>query len=154
MRVHPRTLLTPERLDLVVKYRYFLHLRDGGNAEAAELYRWHIMQRTNGVEPGSWKLCIADYESSAFELFRSMQMKGFSVSKAVPIGSNGRIRGGAHRIACALVLDYHVAVQRLEKPGRSIWGADWFLANGMPVPQVKELLQECESLRLDRAVNA
>ena len=147
MRVHPRTLLTPERLDLVVKYRYFLHLRDGGKPGAVELYRWHIIQRTNGVEPGSWKLCIADYESSAFELLRSMRTEGFKVSMAVPIGSNGRIRGGAHRTACALVLDYHVAIRCLEKAGRSTWGADWFLENGMPALQVKELLQECEMLR-------
>src|SRR5690606_24703258 len=57
--VKPWKLLTPERLDLAVKYRFFLHLLRGGDQDSERVYRWHIYLRTGGIE--GEKSSVDDY---------------------------------------------------------------------------------------------
>jgi hypothetical protein len=128
-------LLTDERLDVVVKWRLFT-----GEPGAETLYRWHILQRTGGVERRSWKTSVDDYVTAARELASSMRARGFDPATPVILGSNGRLREGAHRLACGLALGLDVAVRIDGKPGRAApWGAAWFRRHGLPENEIARL---------------
>lgn len=142
----PVALLTTDRLDLIVKLRFFRHLKEGGNPDAERVYRWHIEKRTKGVEPGSWKRSVDDYVRACDDLYASIAGRGFDAAQPVPIGSNGRLRNGAHRIACCLLLGPRVAVHKVDKPGASLWGASWFARHGMPYAEIEGLIAECKTL--------
>lgn len=136
-RVSPRSLLSLDRLDLAVKWRLFRHLIDGGDPDALAVYRKHIIGRTGGREPGCWKRCVEDYVSAARELLASMRARGFDPAYPVPVGSNGRIRNGAHRIACALALGIDVAIERIEKPGTAaLWDEEWLRRGGLTEAEI------------------
>jgi hypothetical protein len=130
--VSPRSLLSADRIDIAIKWRLFRHLIEGGDPESLAVYRKHIMGRTGGREPGGWKRCAEDYVSGARELLASMKAHGFDPAHPVPVGSNGRIRNGAHRIACALALGIDVIVRRIDKPGTAApWDEHWLRRGGL-----------------------
>jgi hypothetical protein len=145
--VCPRSLLSPDRLDIAIKWRFFCHLIAGGDPDAERVYRWHIAQRTNGIEKGSWKRSVDDYVAAARELLTSMQANGFDPSCPIPIGTNGRMRNGAHRLACALALGIDVAIERIDKPGTaSPWGERWLLVGGIGAADLRRAKSDWESL--------
>lgn len=136
--VSPKQLLTAERLDIVVKWRCFVT----GGADAERLYRWHIEQRTGGVERGSWKTSVDDYLRAARELAASMQALGFDPATPIILGSNGRLMHGAHRLACSLALGLEAVPvhRRADRPGRAApWGASWFRRHGMTESEIARL---------------
>jgi hypothetical protein len=143
MRVSPLRFFAHDRLDLVVKYRFFdMLLRGVAAPEAGEMYTRHIIARTGGVEPGnSPKTNINLYLTAARCLLRRMAERGFDPSEPIPLDQWGRLRDGAHRVACAAVLGLQVEVFHIEAqyPIRQ-WGIDWFLANGFSRRYVNELL--------------
>ena len=142
-------LFTHDRLDLVVKYRFFKTLSEGTPAkEIEEMYIRHILCRTGGIEPGSsTKVSIGMYVAAARDLFRSIEANGFRKEKPVVVDQWGRLRNGAHRLACATVLGVPVGVAgvRKEFPVRP-WGIDWFLANGFSKKYVIGLLDEVNAI--------
>ena len=141
--------MTPARLDIVVKLMFFEGVRNAG------IYRKHIEGRTGGRERRSWKTSVEDYFQAAQNLMRSMRANGFDPSEPVEFGSNLNLRGGAHRIACALALDVHVRVRIADKPGKAAaWGEEYMRGAGMsdtelsPVLTRFERLQDAARLRL------
>jgi len=136
---------THDRLDLVVKYRFFKGLEEGHMpADEEQMYAKHILARTRGVEPGnSRKRNIDTYVAAARDLFQSMKVAGFDKNKPIPVDQWGRLRDGAHRLACATVLGLDVELRYLNKkhPIRQ-WGIDWFLANGFSKQYVNSLLDD------------
>jgi len=144
----PGDLLTPKRLDLVVKHRFFRHLIDGNDPGAEEVYRWHIMHRTKGFERGSWKGTVDDYVRGARELLASMRERGFDPAYPVEITQEGRIMSGAHRIACALALGLPIYV-RIRKPPKNSadWGETWFRRAGMKGEALQRLLRDWKQLQ-------
>lgn len=143
--VHPVSLFNRDRLDIAIKWRFFRHLIDRNDEEADRVYRLHITGRTGGREPGGWKRCVEDYISAAHELLTSMHARGFDPAHPIPIGSNGRIRNGAHRIACALALGIDVVVEHIDKPGTAEpWDEEWLRKgrlNDAEIARVKEDLR-------------
>ena len=125
-----RDLLTPRRLDLVVKWRLFRGILAGTEGDVLPLYRWHIMHRTGGREPGSPKRSLEDYERTACELLASMMNRGFDPVFHVKQNRSGDLVAGAHRVACALALGVDAAVVVVAKPSPSPWDAPWFQARG------------------------
>ena len=120
----------------------------GGDGEAVSVYRAHILGRTGGVERGSWKASVNDYVAACGRLLESMQFFGFAEAHPVIIGSNGRIRAGAHRTACAIALGINVAVRRVAEPGRSRpWDADWMRRTGMPAADIARAERDLAGLR-------
>jgi hypothetical protein len=140
-------LLTPERLDLAIKWRMFRHLIAGGDAEAEAVYRAHILARTGGVEPGSWKASVEHYVAACGGLLASMQADGFDAARPVVIGSNGRLRAGAHRIGCAVAIGLPVGVRRVPQPGRARpWDAAYLAAGGLPRAAIERAEQDTAGL--------
>lgn len=139
----PVRFFTHDRLDLVVKYRFFeMLLRGQPVPEVEQMYVRHILSRTGGVEPGkSRKNSIELYLTSARMLLESMRAMGFDAITPIPIDQWGRLRDGAHRTACAAVLGIpaEVSYVKVQYPIRQ-WGIDWFLANGFSRKYVTGLL--------------
>lgn len=123
----PQNLLKFERLDIAVKWRYFYYLYYGLDHDAERIYKWHIEKRTNGKEPRSWKQSIEDYVSSCKELLKNMKEEGFNPDWPIEYGKNGRLRDGAHRIACALLLGLNVYFKIVPLDGTARWSEKWFL---------------------------
>jgi len=144
-QIQPRRFFTHDRLDLVVKYRFFEALAHGYEAsEEQEMYSRHILARTGGIEPGnSHKSNINLYVNSARDLFCSMSEVGFDQGKPIPIDQWGRLRDGAHRVACATVLNLPIVPRYVtaEYPIRQ-WGIDWFLCNRFSRQYVSGLLDQ------------
>jgi hypothetical protein len=143
MQSNPLRFFTHDRLDLVVKYRFFdMLLRGRVLPDVEEMYTRHILSRTGGVEPGNrTKTSLALYVTDARLLFQRMREVGFDPSAPVPVDQWGRLRDGAHRVACAAVLGLKVEVLylKVQYPIRQ-WGVDWFLANGFSRKYVNGLL--------------
>ncbi len=143
----PARFVTPRRLDLVVKFLYFdARLRGGDVAVYEQLYREHILHRTGGQEPvdsttgaTSGKRSVEDYLTHCEVLMRSMQQQGFRSDAAVPIGSNGEIGNGSHRVACALALGLRIATTPSNYTGPS-WNFDWFVDHGFAPDMLSRLL--------------
>ena len=140
---NPLRFFTHDRLDLVVKYRFFEMLLRGRPMPEVELmYIQHILARTGGIEPGkSSKTSIKLYLIAAKTLFERMQQIGFDASSPIPVDQWGRLRDGAHRTACAAVLESPVEVVyvKVRYPLRQ-WGIDWFISNGFSRKYVIGLL--------------
>jgi hypothetical protein len=146
------SLLTPTRLDLVVKWRLFRALRDG--QEPPSLYVWHILMRTGGREPGSWKQSLDDYRMAARDLLQSMRERGFDHYTPIKMNHYGHLVAGAHRVGCALALGAHVAVLTVDKKSPAAWDAAWFLARGCAPETVRQLERELEQLCASRSSTA
>lgn len=146
-RIEPRLLLTPRRLDLAIKWRFFRHLIEGSDEDSRRVYRWHIQQRTGGKEARSWKVCVEDYVSAARELLASMQLRGFDPECPVRFGSNGLLMEGAHRIACALALGECVWIETLGRPGNSSpWDEEWLRKDGVSEADLARVLSDFAGL--------
>lgn len=149
----PNALVTPRRLDLVVKYLFFLSLHGGNDVNAEKLYVWHIKHRSGsrmeaGLSTDKWKRDLSDYVSSATFLYRSMVETGFDPAFPVPIDADGELLDGSHRLACALALRLEeVPVwQQPRKVWAPAWDCEWFLLNGMEPPEVNKLMEIWKAL--------
>lgn len=137
---NPRMFVTPTRFDLAVKVRFFRHLDTGADPDAERVYRWHIEARTGGLE--RHKTSVDDYVADCRRLLASMRA-GFDYHHPVEIGSNDRLKDGAHRISCALLLGHRVRVRTLEQPSRSAdWGLEWFRERGMDARDLARIEQD------------
>lgn len=148
-----RTLVTPRRLDLALKYRFFRHLIDGKDPEAETLYRWHIEARSGyrmraGLATDGWKRSVDHYVISAKALCNAMAHEGFRPECAVPIDPDGELLGGAHRVACALALQIkEIPVARQSRfAWAPPWDEQWFRDNGMKEEDLARLGGDRQSL--------
>lgn len=139
------SLVTPRRLDLAVKHRFFLHLLGGDDKEAADLYDWHIWERSGhrmkaGLTTDVSKRNVADYRFCAADLLRSMD-RGFDPRHPIPTDPIGELLNGSHRLACAIALGINgVPVIRHSTPvWAPDWDAAWFLAHRMAADEVAKL---------------
>ena len=148
------SLITPRRLDLAVKHRYFLHLTGGNDPESEVLYAWHIGHRSGermeaGVATDKWKTSVDDYLAAASQLHISMQESGFSAKHPIPVDPNGEILDGSHRLACALALGIKgvPVIHTGQLVWAPIWGCDWFICEGMSLEDVGRLEQDLEMMK-------
>lgn len=147
--ISPREFLSgTSRLDLAVKHRFFRWL-DGANDPRAEwLYRWHIEQRTGGREARSWKTTIEDYVTAARDLLQAMSARGFDSAFPIHIGSNGALMDGAHRVACAVMLDEPIVIKQIAKFGRAApWDYQWFAERGLSTADCMQLVRHLHRMK-------
>lgn len=133
--VEPARLLTPRRVDVAVKWRFFRHMILKDDAEAEQIYRWHVEQRVGdriaaGIPADRWKMSVDDYVRSAELLLECMETYGFCATpaSAIPVDATGELLGGAHRLACAIALEMNqIAVRQVkEKVFAPAWDLEWF----------------------------
>jgi hypothetical protein len=128
--IYPRwptkRLITPRRLDLAVKWRFFRHLLGGDDGDAVDLYRWHIEQRSGhrialGIPTDQWKRSIDEYVDSATALLQSLSTYGFL--GPVPVDVDGELLDGSHRVACAAALG--IDAIPVDMQDRRVWAPAW-----------------------------
>lgn len=148
----PRALITPRRWDVAAKYRFFCHLRQGGDPDSERIYRWHILARKASnakVNLGmDGKSGTDQYVRDCYALIRSMETYGFLPQFPIPIDIDGELLGGAHRLACALALGIDAVPveghqRRVFAPA---WDNEWFRENGLPDSDYERLKQDWEAL--------
>jgi len=136
----PKKLLGHERLDIAVKWMFFRYLYVGIDPDSERLYRWHIEERTGGNEPrNDKKNTIEDYVSGCKLLLHSMIDIGFNPNHPIEYGKNGRLRDGAHRLACALLLDRDVRYQIVPENATATWGEAWFINHGISDEDLRKI---------------
>ena len=107
--------LKQKRFDLIFKYIY-LKNKDKKINFFEDLYAEHI-RAFNGfdeIEPsdGAQKKSREDFIKSFNKLYDNMSKKGFDKKLGIiPIGDNGEISDGAHRLTCAAVLGLDVELK-------------------------------------------
>ncbi|RTZ47584.1 FkbM family methyltransferase [Candidimonas sp. SYP-B2681] len=155
--VSPQALCSASRLDIPVKVlfaRNYLGCSSLAETDAVEMYRQHILRRTNGCEPHAFgKASVGDYEQAFVVLIESIKEYGFLRHFAIPVDCNGKILNGAHRLAAALALGLKtVPVITLPAPWEGLeWGLGWFLHSDFEPNEINALLLEWCELRSDDA---
>lgn len=126
--IKPGALLSPRRLDIAVKWRFFKSLQEN-DTDAERMYRWHIAQRQQSGLVDAEKLrgehTLDFYVDAAIALFRSMEEAGFDLEHPIPVDPDMELLGGAHRLACALVLGEDVYIEPM---AQNVWAPAWDLA--------------------------
>lgn len=117
--VDPLKLLIPERIDLIAKIKYIDSInRDINTDHYKHLYRKTIEAFSEGnyQEPGqSGKNSFAKYEEVFKELNESIKKAGVDTKKSIiPVGDNGAILDGAHRVALSIYYKKQVPVVYLK----------------------------------------
>lgn len=145
--IAPHKLITCERLDIVVKWRYFRHLKRRNDPDSERVYRWHIKQRTRGREPRSWKNNIEDYITVCKGLIKDMIKSGYNPDFPLQYGRNGKLICGAHRLACSLALDIEPVCVILATEGNTTWDRDWFLDHGVGKKDLRQIEADWKHLK-------
>lgn len=112
-RAQARELLTPARLDVMAKYIYAVHRKSGSDSSwGAHVYREHLRVWNEFVEGDtSGKTSFDAYRRSFDDLLAGMARLGFDPNLGlIPVGSEGTIIDGAHRLAAALAYDCSVDI--------------------------------------------
>jgi len=145
--IAPQKLLILERLDIAVKWRFFRHLQEGDDPDSERVYRWHIKERTRGREPRSWKRSVEDYVTSCKGLLESMLASGFSPDHPLEYGQNGRLRAGAHRLACSLLLGLDAYYVVVPLNGTATWGENWFVRHNIASADLQRIKLDWKHLK-------
>jgi hypothetical protein len=134
-------------LDVAVKWRFLGHLLKGDDPDSERVYRWHIEKRTRGREPRSWKRSVEDYVTSCKGLLESMLASGYKLDHPLEYGKNGRLRAGAHRLACSFLLglDTYYVVVPLNRT--ATWGENWFVRYGVSFEDLQRIKADWEWLK-------
>lgn len=133
--VPARTLFTADRLDIACKLHYIECFDKGLDMHfARELYKASIAAFSDGafIEPGlKTKNGISDYYSAFDKLIADMKANGFDGTKSVvPVGENGAILDGAHRVATAIYFNLELPVVHI--PNKSCcYNYSYFADKGM-----------------------
>jgi hypothetical protein len=115
-KVNPLTLLSPKRIDIIAKYIYVKYLNLGISGQwFRDIYKEHILVFNGGYEPAAHaalegtkspvKKDINAFIEMITNLNHSIRNDGYDETKSlVPIGKNGVIIDGSHRVGVCL---YH-----------------------------------------------
>ncbi|WP_249979311.1 tetratricopeptide repeat protein [Vreelandella olivaria] len=146
IKISPRQLLTPQRLDLLVKLQYAKHLisekEENSSIDWYKIYLRHIYLRTRGNEPGSsHKNNLIDYTIIFSEVINSIRNNGFNDLYSVPVAKDGIPVNGAHRTAAALALKIEsIPIVLSNKEVGAKWDLEWFINHGFNEKEVHELV--------------
>lgn len=123
-------LVNKKRIDIIVKHYYIKARETGENLELAEdMYKKHIQAFTNGTfqEQGNKeKTSIENYIEVFNKMIDDFKERGFDEELSIiPVGVDGEILDGAHRVSCALYFNKQVKV--IKFPNLSVdYGFEFF----------------------------
>lgn len=140
-------MLVQERLDIAVKWSFFRFLQTGIDPDSEQLYRWHIEKRTGGIEKRSWKKTVDDYIWACSNLLWCISRFGFDANYPIRTGKNGWLLDGAHRLACALLLELDVYYVIENRDGTAAWGESWFVRNKINPEDLEKIKRTWDNLK-------
>lgn len=149
VEVNPIRLISPSRMDIVVRVIYARELLENiNNGEGYRLYA-KIMERVNGFHEDVDNFFLAyfsDYTgksgqnsflASFRDLLKSMQEVGFRRESFIPINKHGQLINGAHRCAAALALGIRAFVRKYPCDGMTFdYSAAWLRRNGISEQEI------------------
>lgn len=117
--VPARSLICANRFDLMAKWIYIYSKETGMNMSwATDIYRDNINSFSCGsfTEPGSpQKNTFKRYKDDFDVLIEEIKHEGFDVEKSVvPVGANGTIFDGSHRVAIAAYYNKQIGIVRFD----------------------------------------
>lgn len=126
-------LLNNKRFDLIIKYLYILNLNKNIHF-FEEMYLDHILAFNNFHEiypsDGVEKIGADAFISRFLSLYNDICINGFDSSKgSVPIGNNGDIQDGAHRLSICAYLNIDVSTEETLK--NLSWDYKFFQGKGI-----------------------
>jgi hypothetical protein len=120
-----------------------------------DLYKEHIFKRTQGKEPTDKyenftkrKESVDDYIDASKKLLTSMKQNGFDKKYPVPCNETGLLLNGAHRIACAAVLEIDVIVKIIKEEVRNPWDLNWFKEKEFEHNKIQYILDLYNQLKM------
>lgn len=133
-RVQARSLLSPQRFDVIAKIVYAKwRLRGIDSDWPRRLYLAHIETFNGFVEPdGSGKHGAARFLQDFDHLIDGIAMRGFDETLSrIPLATNGELVNGAHRLAACVAAGVEAVVET--KPGDAAYVYDhrWFERQGL-----------------------
>lgn len=123
--------LNSNRFDFIFKFLY-LKYKENNKDFFSKMYLENIRAFNNFHEEepsdGIPKESAEDFLNSFDKLYNSIKANGFDSNQIIPIGDNGEISDGAHRLICAAILNLSVPV---ENDGRNdLYDYKFFIERG------------------------
>lgn len=133
--VDAKQFLCPSRFDLIAKIFYIDCRENGKDLDLAQLiYKEHIRAFSLGTftEPGTEdKNTIEKYFSAFDKLIDDIKENGFDYTKSiVPVGKNGSIIDGSHRVAIAWYYNLQLPIVRIENRSKD-YNFEFFKERGL-----------------------
>lgn len=133
--VDAKQFLCPRRFDLIAKIYYIDCREKGKDLELAKLiYKEHIRAFSLGTftEPGTEeKNTIEKYFSAFDKLIDDIKENGFDYTKSiVPVGENGSIIDGSHRVAIAWYYNLQLPIVRIANRSKD-YNYEFFKERGL-----------------------
>ncbi|MCL1986450.1 MAG: hypothetical protein FWG64_00545 [Firmicutes bacterium] len=151
-KIDPKNLISPYRLDLMVRYLLFRDWANGTeNEKHLSLYARLFLTRNGGYDgfgefdPGK-KVGIADFIASAKATFNSIKENGFDKNNPVPIGEDGYILDGMHRTAAAIALNEDIWVQKFPRQNKD-FTCKWFYEHGFTTEDMMRIFRAYADLK-------
>lgn len=120
--------LHPARFDLMAKYLYIKFKEKNINTDFyKELYHQHIKTFNNCWEHPGTKVNIQQFFDAFDRLIQNMKKNGYDKNQPIPIGCNGIIINGAHRLVTAFFLKINSIFERKNEIGNSAYNYNFFL---------------------------
>ena len=118
---------------MIFKYLYLVN-KDKNNQFFDDLYIEHIRAFNNFREEkpidGIPKESKEDFINSFNRLYDDMSKKGFDKNiSVIPVGENGDVLDGAHRLTCATILGLNVDIK--QEPRTHLWDYKFFQNQGI-----------------------
>jgi hypothetical protein len=108
MKIHPKQLISTNRLDVFTKTSYARSIQMKQNLNWPKIvYNEYLkkIEPKSGFSEDNLKYSLVDYETSFLSLFESICSEGFNENvSTIPMGKTG-ITNGAHRLAICLALN-------------------------------------------------
>lgn len=115
--INARSLICPKRFDLMAKLIYIHEYEEGNDVtHAVNIYKDNINAFSYGsfIELGSEDKCsFEEYVKQFNSIIDSIKKNGFDPKKSlVPVGNDGVICDGAHRVAVAAYFNKNISIVR------------------------------------------
>lgn len=120
-------LLRPERFDFMAKFLYVKgYDREYNTDFYRRLYEAHLntfngcyeLPDSTNTEAGVEKKNIDDFLGAFHSLIKSLKKNGFDKKYSIPVGSDGCIENGTHRLIASYYLKTPISTYTLSSPGQ------------------------------------
>lgn len=149
--ISARELVVPERIDLIAKIKYVESYDKKLDTEYfKELYRETIEAFSGAtyVEPGNPnKNSFDKYLNTFNELIDDIKQNGIDPNKSIiPVGNNGAILDGAHRVSIAAYYNLDVPIIRFENANAN-FNIEFFKKNLLDTDYINYLMLEYAKIK-------